>query len=111
MMSENQTWTASATIQLFDSQPGVTYDLDAAAQLAGVSRRALLVYCNSGLVAPLPDDEHGVMRFNEQSIYDIRKIEYLRSVHGINLAGIKMIFELMNEVRHLRDEMKFLRVS
>ena len=46
---------------------------------------------------------HGpVVQFDEAAIYRIRRIEYLRAVHGINLAGIKMIFDLLRDVEHLR---------
>jgi len=33
----------------------------------------------------------------------------LRSQRGINLDGIRMIFELLREVRRLEHEMRFLR--
>ena len=101
--------TRSESIQIFDAQPGALYTLDAAAHLTGVSRRSILIYCKSGLVRPRLDEEYGAMSFDEQAIYNIRKIELLRGAHGVNLSGIKMIFELMEEVKRLQDEIRFLR--
>ena len=34
----------------------------------------------------------------------LRRIEYLRTVGGVNLPGIKMILHLTNEVERLREE-------
>ncbi len=107
-MSKSKTWTASDSIQVVDVHPGVFYSLEAAVHLTGVSRRNILVYCKSGLVRPA-EEEYGAMSFDEQAIYAIRKIEYLRSALGINMAGIKLIFDLMNEMEQLKAEMRFLR--
>ena len=96
------------SLQTFDPEPGVQYNLEGAAHLTGVSRHSIQVYCKSGLVRPCNDEAEG-MAFDEEAIYAIRRIEYLRGAHGINLAGIRMIFELMQEVHRLREEMRFHR--
>jgi DNA-binding transcriptional MerR regulator len=96
-------------LQLFDPQPGILYPLEVAAHLTGVSRRTILIYCKSGLIRPVEPVEEGPLRFDEAAIYRIRRIEYLRGAHGINLAGIKMIFDLLRDLEHLREEIRFLR--
>ena len=55
------------------------------------------------------DPEIGALAFDDEAIYTIRRVEYLRSHRGINLDGIRMIFELMSEVRRLEHEMRFFR--
>ena len=99
----------SAPLELHDLQPGVLYSLDGVVHLTGISRRSVLLYCKSGLVRASEDPEIGAMAFDDEAIYAIRRIEYLRSERGINLDGIRMIFELMHEVRRLENEMRFLR--
>lgn len=99
--------SSSTEMQVIEPQPGIIYTLEAVVHLTGVSRHDILVYCRSGLVEPI-DSEHG-LSFDEESIYNIRRIEELRSIHGINLNGVRMIFELLHEVRRLREEMRFLR--
>lgn len=106
----NDSLKSNSTVQIFDAQPGVSYSLEAAAHLTGISRRSILIYCKSGLVNPISDPEYGAMTFDEQAIYMLRKIEVLRAAHGVNLAGIKMIFELMQEVRRLEGEIRFHRI-
>jgi DNA-binding transcriptional MerR regulator len=96
-------------LQVFDPQPGVFYPLEVAAHLTGVSRRTILIYCRSGLICPVEPPEQSPMQFDEHAIYRIRRIEYLRTAHGINLAGIKMIFELLRDIEDLREEIRFLR--
>jgi hypothetical protein len=49
------------------------------------------------------------MQFTEESIYIIRRIEYLRTVHGLDLPSLKILFDLLEEVERLRAEVRFLR--
>src|SRR5215471_14891566 len=96
-------------LQVNEPQPGVVYSLEAVVHLTGVSRRSILVYCKSGLVRSTGDPQQGEFSFDDEGIYQIRRVEHLRSVHGINLAGIRMIFDLMNELRRLENEVRFHR--
>ena len=96
-------------MELFQPKPNVLYSLDAAAHLAGVARRSILIYCRAGLVRPVVQPPYGVMEFTEEAIYTMRRIEYLRTVHGLDLAWIKTMFDLLDEVERLRAELRFLR--
>jgi DNA-binding transcriptional MerR regulator len=96
-------------LELFQPKPNVLYSLDAAAHLAGVSRRSILIYCRAGLVRPVLQPPYGVMEFTEEAIHAVRRIEHLRTVHGIGLAWIKTMFDLLEEVERLRAEVRFLR--
>jgi DNA-binding transcriptional MerR regulator len=96
-------------LELFQPKPNVLYSLDAAAQLAGVSRRSILIYCRAGLVRPVIQPPYGVMAFTEEAIYTVRQIEQLRTIHGLDLALLKTMFELLDEVERLRAELRFLR--
>ena len=99
-------------LEVHNPEPGGLYTLEAVVHLTGASRRSILVYCKSGLVHPKQDlnaDDAGPMTFDDEAIYKIRRIEYLRSVRGINLEGIRMIFDLRTQLRRLEDEMRFLR--
>ncbi len=100
---------AVLALELFLPKPSVFYSLDAAARLAGVSRRSLLLYCREGLVRPVLQPPYGVMEFTEEAIYAARRVELLRTVHGLDVAAIKFVFELLEEVERLRAEVRFLR--
>ena len=99
----------STKLQVHQPTPGLVYSLDAVVHLTGVSRRSILVYCKSGLIRPLGDPHQGEFAFDDEAIYRIRRVEHLRTVHGVNLAGIRMIFDLINELQRLETEMRFLR--
>ena len=100
---------ATRALVVFQPQPDMFYNLEAAAHLAGVPRRSLLIYCRAGLVQPVVQPPYGMLEFTEETIYTVRRIEQLRSVHGLTLAWIKTIFELHDEVERLRAEVRFLR--
>jgi len=100
---------ACLSIVAFQPQPNVYYSLDATAHLAGVPRRSVLIYCRAGLVHPVVQPPYGVMQFTEEALYTVRRIEYLRSVHGLALSWIKTMFDLVDEVERLRAEVRFLR--
>jgi DNA-binding transcriptional MerR regulator len=94
---------------LAQPKPNVLYSLDAAAHLAGVPRRSILTYCRAGLVRPVFQPPYGVMAFTEEAIHTVRQIEYVRVVRGIDVAWIKTMFDLLDEVERLRAEVRFLR--
>jgi DNA-binding transcriptional MerR regulator len=98
-----------ASLELYQPKPSVLYSLDATAHLAGVSRRSVLLYCRAGLVRPVVQPPYGVMEFTEEAIYTMRRIEPLRTVHGLDLAWLKTLFDLLDEVERLRAELRFLR--
>jgi DNA-binding transcriptional MerR regulator len=97
-----------AGLQLFDPQPGVSYSLEAVCHMTGVPRREVLIYCRSGLIQPVSNSEREPMSFGEEALYLIRRIQYLRNTHGVNLAGIRMVFNLLKELERLRAETRFL---
>jgi DNA-binding transcriptional MerR regulator len=99
----------SLAMELFQPKPDVLYSLDATAQLAGVPRRLILIYCRAGLVRPVVQPPYGAMEFTEEAIYTVRRIEHLRTAHGLDLAWIKTLFALLDEVERLHAELRFLR--
>ena len=100
---------APPALELFQPKPNVLYSLDAAAHLAGVSRRSILVYSRAGLVRPFFQPPYGMMVFTEEAIHTLRRIEYLRTIHGLDLPLLKTMFDLLDEVDRLRAELSFLR--
>jgi len=74
-----------------------------------MSQRRIAVYCRYGLVTPIAN-QRGYY-FDGRSIKTLRAIEGLRSVCGDDLAGIKMILRLMNEVQRLNSEVHSLNLE
>lgn len=98
-----------ASVAVFQPNPNVLYSLEVAAHLAGVPRRALLVYCRAGLVRPHFEPPYGVMVFSEEAIHAVRRIERMRTAHAMDLTLLKTLFDLLDEVDRLRAELRFHR--
>jgi DNA-binding transcriptional MerR regulator len=96
-------------LQLFEPDPRTAYTIEMTAHLLDVPRHTILLYCKHGLVSPVMDPACGGYFFNDEAIRVLRRVEYLRNSCGVNLAGIKMILELMNKVDRLEAEISFLR--
>jgi DNA-binding transcriptional MerR regulator len=99
----------SLALQLFEPDPDAVYTLEVAERLAHVPRRMIAVYYKHGLVSPVVDPECGGFYFNDEGIRALRSVEYLHTVCGINLMGVKMIVSLLNEAERLRAETRFHR--
>ena len=100
---------SALALELFQPNPNVLYSLEATAHLARVPRRTILIYSRAGLVRPIFQPPYGIMAFPEEAIYTVRRVEALRAAHGLDVALIKIIFDLLHEVEHLRAEVRFFR--
>ena len=92
-----------SALQLFESDSNPVYALAEVERLTRVPQRKILRYCKQGLVAPVEDPERDGVYFDGMAIQALRRIENLRSDFGINLGGIKLIFDLTSEVERLRS--------
>ena len=99
----------SRALQLFEPPPDAVYSIEAASQLVNMPRRRIAIYCRYGLITPIAN-ERGYC-FDGRSVKTLRAIEGLRSVCGDDLAGIKMILRLMNEVQRLNSEVHSLNLE
>jgi hypothetical protein len=99
----------SLALELFQPEPNAFYSLDSAVNLAGVSRRSFLVYCRASLVRPVFQPPFGVMEFTEEAIYNVRRMEHLRTVHRNDLAWLNTVLKLLDEVERMRSELRFFR--
>jgi len=98
----SQPFARTHFVERFRPDPHRLYDVDATARLAGVPRHSVLVYCRWGFVRPATDPQHEGWYFSSEAIGVIRWAEYLRVSRGVNLAGIRVIFQLVEELGHKR---------
>jgi MerR-like DNA binding protein len=99
-VSNEMVATPSRWLQLFDPPADTVYTIEAAAQLAGVPRRTILVYCKHRLLSPLFDTAG--YSFDGDGIRSLRRIEALRTVCGDDFAGIRIILDLTKELERLQ---------
>ena len=77
--------------------------ISVAAELAGMHAQTLRSYDRLGLVTP-GRTAGGGRRYSMRDIELLREVQRLSQDEGVNLAGIKRIIELENEVRALRRQ-------
>jgi DNA-binding transcriptional MerR regulator len=107
--SGNDNENSMSALQVLEPDAYTVYTIEVAAQLARVPRRLIVLYYKHGLVSPVTDPARSGWYFDIEAIRVVRQIEYLRSVCGLNLTGIKLVFGLMDEVERLRSELRFRR--
>ncbi len=84
--------------ELTDESP--VYVISVAAQLSGLHPQTLRQYDRLGLVSPDRTAGRG-RRYSARDIDLLRQVQTLSQDEGINLAGIKRIIELENQVAAL----------
>ncbi|WP_051898149.1 heat shock protein transcriptional repressor HspR [Sciscionella sediminilitoris] len=77
------------------------YVISVAAQLSGLHAQTLRSYDRLGLVSP-GRSSGGGRRYSVRDIALLREVQRLSQEQGVNLAGIKRIIELENQVDALR---------
>lgn len=101
-MTTLDAFSESSFLQVFTVNPEDLLPIDAAAQLARMPRRLVLVCCRHGLVTPHHDPVDGGFYFSRHAIRTLQRIEYLRTSCGVNLAGVELILKLMEDIAELR---------
>ncbi len=91
--------------------------ISVAAELAGMHAQTLRTYDRLGLVSPRRTSGGG-RRYSEHDVDLLREVQRLSQDEGVNLAGIKRIIELTNQVealqsrlRELAEELAMLRAN
>ena len=92
-----------------------TFLISVAAELAGMHAQTLRTYDRLGLVRPQRSSGGG-RRYSQHDVDLLREVQRLSQDEGVNLAGIKRIIELTNQVEALQarlaeiaDELEQLR--
>ena len=75
--------------------------ISGAAELAGMHAQTLRTYDRLGLVTPSRTSGGG-RRYSSRDVELLREIQRLSQEEGVNLAGIKRIIDLSNQVDALR---------
>ena len=99
----------SAALALFEPAPDTLYSLDHVSLLLALSRRWIALCARHGLVHPAFDPLEEGWYFDAAAIQTLRRIEYLRAMHRLDMVGIKLVLDRMREVEWVRSEVRFLR--
>ncbi|WP_104817145.1 heat shock protein transcriptional repressor HspR [Kitasatospora sp. MMS16-BH015] len=96
------------TYQLTEETP--VYVISVAAELSGLHPQTLRQYDRLGLVCPDRTAGRG-RRYSARDIQQLREVQRLSQDEGINLAGIKRIIELENQVAALQSRITELAAT
>jgi MerR family transcriptional regulator, heat shock protein HspR len=83
------------------------YIISVAAELAGVHPQTLRIYERKGLLRPARTPGN-TRRYSERDIDRLQMIQKLTQEHGLNLAGVKMIVEMEDQLERMRRRMDAL---
>jgi MerR family transcriptional regulator/heat shock protein HspR len=81
-----------------------TFLISVAAELAGMHAQTLRTYDRLGLVSPRRSSGGG-RRYSQHDVDLLREVQRLSQDEGVNLAGIKRIIELTNQVAALKSRL------
>ncbi len=82
-----------------------TFLISVAAELAGMHAQTLRTYDRLGLVSP-ECTSGGGRRYSQHDVDLLREVQRLSQDEGVNLAGIKRIIELTNQVEALKSRLQ-----
>ena len=82
-----------------------TFLISVAAELAGMHAQTLRTYDRLGLVSPQRSSGGG-RRYSQRDVDLLREVQRLSQDEGVNLAGIKRIIELTNQVEALQSRLR-----
>ena len=82
-----------------------TFLISVAAELAGMHAQTLRTYDRLGLVSPQRSSGGG-RRYSQHDVDLLREVQRLSQDEGVNLAGIKRIIELTNQVEALKSRLR-----
>ncbi len=81
------------------------YMIGVAAKLSGIHPQTLRIYESKELIIPKRTAKNTRL-YSNSDIDTIKYIQKLTQQFGINLAGVKAIIDLENEVKDLQDKMR-----
>jgi DNA-binding transcriptional MerR regulator len=90
-----------------DSPTRSTYSLADAAQVADVHPELVRYYVRLGLFGPARGSPESEPVFDDDAIYELRRIEHYRRHYGVNRRALPLISRLLREVARLEAEVRF----
>ncbi len=105
--------TEMAVIHLHMVSPSnqAPYTLEELARLGGVSPALLQRYVDEGLIDPIAGNMRTSFFFDDNALFELRRIQRLRRELGVNIAGVAVIHELQRQIDELKAELDRRRQS
>jgi DNA-binding transcriptional MerR regulator len=98
--------STSTELEPFEPMGEGVYAIETVVQMTQTPRHQIAVYCRHGLITPVTEPEREGWWFDLETIRALRRIEFLRAEYDMNIAGLRVMSELYNEVERLREEVR-----
>ena len=86
-----------------------TYSLSIAANQCGVHPALVVHYCRIGLLGSALAEAPGEPVFNDDTLFELRRVEHYRRHHGIERRTLRLLCSLWHDVDRLEAEVRTLR--
>ncbi len=106
MSRPNQSEARSQTTVMV-VEAGGRHSLAEVAEQAGVQPEQLRRWHRAGLLAAAGGDHEP--EFDDNAIYEVRRIEYYRREHGVSARSLPVVLDLLREVERLHAELRARR--
>lgn len=87
------------------------YTIEDLARRARVAPALVQRYLEEGLLAPIAGNARTSWFFDDNALFELRRIQRLRHELGVNIAGVAVIRELLQQIDELKTELEKLRQS
>lgn len=91
-----------------ESKSSASYTISVVASLTGLHAQTLRQYDRLGLVRPSRTKGRN-RRYSAEDVRRLREVQRLSQEEGVNLAGIRLALDLVDQIRNLEDEVQHLR--
>lgn len=79
------------------------YQISVVAQMVETHPQTLRMYERMGLVVP-QRTPNNIRLYSDDDIQRVRRIQHLTQDLGVNLAGVEVVFKLLEEIERLMNE-------
>ena len=95
---------------LVEPDTEATYTLDLVAEMTGVSTQTILHYQEQGLLSARHTmATEAALELDDETLRSVRRIEHLRTHYEANLAGLKLMPDLLDEVERVQRDLRARR--
>ncbi len=81
------------------------YHISIVAEIVDTHPQTLRTYERMGLVSP-QRTRNNVRLYSEDDVEQVRRIQHLTQELGVNLAGVEVVFKLLQEIEKMRQEIE-----
>ena len=81
------------------------YHISIVAEIVATHPQTLRTYERMGLISP-QRTRNNVRLYSEDDVEQVRRIQHLTQELGVNLAGVEVVFKLLQEIEKMRQEIE-----